>query len=85
MTTFEIILGAVVGGFIPILLYAAKYVNDLRKQGEETHRQLHERINELTNKLHELEVKSVAGDELTKKHILSCNNWEPRQEAKGLL
>ena len=35
-------------------------------------------INLLKDKLHELETKSIAGDELTKKHILNCVNYKPR-------
>ena len=39
---------------------------------------LFNQINILKDKLHELETKSIAGDELTKKHILNCVNYKPR-------
>ena len=41
-------------------------------------KELHNEIHALKDKLHELELKSVAGDELTKKHILNCVNYKPR-------
>ena len=39
---------------------------------------LFSQINQLKEKLHDLEMKSIAGDELTKKHILNCVNYKPR-------
>ena len=39
---------------------------------------LFSQINSLKDKIHELEKKSIAGDELTKKHILNCVNYQPR-------
>ena len=39
---------------------------------------LFSQINELKDKIHDLERKSIAGDELTKKHILNCVNYQPR-------
>ena len=35
-------------------------------------------IGTLKDKIHELEKTSIAGDELTKKHILNCINYQPR-------
>ena len=42
------------------------------------HKQLHDEIHSLKDKIHKLELQSIAGDELTKKHILNCRNYEPR-------
>ena len=39
---------------------------------------LHDEIHSLKDKVHKLELQSIAGDELTKKHILNCKNYEPR-------
>ena len=39
---------------------------------------LFSQINQLKDKIHDLEKKSIAGDELTKKHILNCVNYQPR-------
>ena len=39
---------------------------------------LFHQINALKDKIHDLEKKSIAGDELTKKHILNCVNYQPR-------
>ena len=39
---------------------------------------LFKEISELKDKIHELEKTSIAGDELTKKHILNCVNYQPR-------
>lgn len=41
-------------------------------------KQLHDEIHSLKDKVHKLELQSIAGDELTKKHILNCKNYEPR-------
>ena len=41
-------------------------------------KELHDEIHRVKDKLHELEVKSIAGDELTKKHIINCKNYAPR-------
>ena len=35
-------------------------------------------ISKLKDKIHDLEKTSIAGDELTKKHILNCVNYQPR-------
>ena len=39
---------------------------------------LFKEISNLKDKIHELEKTSIAGDELTKKHILNCVNYKPR-------
>ena len=58
-----------VGGVIivPLVGYMASYINGLKKE-----------IDAVKEKIHKIELASVAGDELTKKHILNCKNYEPR-------
>ena len=69
MTGIEI--GGMIVGVIGAVATVYKILDNKTKE-------LHDEIHSVKDKLHELELKSVAGDELTKKHILNCRNFDPR-------
>ena len=71
MTGIEI--GGLAIGIIGAVATAYKILDNKTKE-------LHDELHALKDKLHELEVKSIAGDELTKKHIINCKNYEPRHK-----
>ena len=80
MTTFEIAMAIVGALIVPMGLYVARYVNKLKDEIDKLKDHHNSDMNEIKNKIHDLEVKSIAGDELTKKHIINCENYKPRHK-----